>query len=166
MTSLRAHRLAAAALAGLLLLTACGGDDDDSSSDDAAEATTSTTEVDVIGEVSTAYTSFFGSAGDLTRLEDGGSFTAADVEALRAVAAGGTISATVASVTALSDEECASSTVTAPCAAVVYDILVDGAAVLEGSQGFAVFQDGTWKVAKGTFCTLADLAGARPAACP
>ena len=42
-------------------------------------------------------------------------------------------------------------------AAVTYDLLIDGKPVLPGATGTAVLVDGTWKVSKTTFCTLASL---------
>lgn len=50
-------------------------------------------------------------------------------------------------------------------ARVTYSILLAGAPVLRGQTGYAVREDGTWKVADKTFCGLLALNGATPAAC-
>ena len=49
-------------------------------------------------------------------------------------------------------------------ATVTYNIAISGANVITGGEGQAIFQDGTWKVSKNTFCELAN-AGA-PGTCP
>jgi hypothetical protein len=58
--------------------------------------------------------------------------------------------------------------ITSPTQATVsYTILVSGSPVLKGQKGIAVYQDGTWKVSKTSFCGLAALenGGKAPAAC-
>ena len=59
-------------------------------------------------------------------------------------------------------------TITSPTGATVdYTILVSGSPVLKGQKGTAVYQDGTWKVSKTSFCGLAALenGGKAPAVC-
>lgn len=48
--------------------------------------------------------------------------------------------------------------VTDDTASTTYDILIDGAVVLEGSGGTAVFADGEWLVGENTFLSLYDAA--------
>lgn len=58
--------------------------------------------------------------------------------------------------------------ITSPTSATVdYTILVSGSPVLKGQKGTAVYQDGTWKVSKTSFCGLAALeaGGKAPAVC-
>jgi hypothetical protein len=58
--------------------------------------------------------------------------------------------------------------ITSPTQATVsYTILVSGSPVLKGQKGTAVYQDGTWKVSKTSFCGLAALenGGKAPAVC-
>jgi hypothetical protein len=52
-------------------------------------------------------------------------------------------------------------------AAVTYSILLSGTPVLTKQKGTAVYQDGTWKVGQGSFCSLLALEGGgkAPAAC-
>ena len=58
--------------------------------------------------------------------------------------------------------------ITSPTGATIdYTILVSGSPVLKGQKGTAVYQDGTWKVSKTSFCGLAALenGGKAPAVC-
>lgn len=50
-------------------------------------------------------------------------------------------------------------------AKVVFTILVNGKAMLTDQPGYAVRQNGTWKVAGRTFCALLTLQGSPPPAC-
>jgi hypothetical protein len=50
-------------------------------------------------------------------------------------------------------------------ARVTYAILLSGKPVLPGQTGYAVREDGAWKVADKTFCGLLALNGSTPAAC-
>lgn len=185
MTSKPFARLAGAAAAGLLLLAACGGDDEGSTDDTAttvaggdattttaaADETTTTTAAtleDPTDEVTAAYTDFFFNFnGDVSLLEDGESFSADVLEGMRATAAtAGEISVTVHSVTALDEAGCDRAGVASPCAEVNFDLNVAEQRPAVGDQtGYAVQVDGTWKVAKTTFCSLASLGGAVPESC-
>ncbi len=51
-------------------------------------------------------------------------------------------------------------------ATVTFTLLLDGSPVLEGVEGTAVLEDGTWKVSIASLCQLAALQGAVPKACP
>lgn len=183
MTSKPFARLAGAAAAGFLLLAACGGDDGGSTDDTATtvaggdttttaavEETTTTAAAleDPTEEVTAAYTDFFFNFnGDVTLLEDGESFPAEVLDGMRATAANaGEISVTVHSVTALDDAGCDAAGVASPCAEVNFDLNVAEQRPAVGDQtGYAVQVDGTWKVAKTTFCSLASLGGAVPESC-
>jgi hypothetical protein len=60
-------------------------------------------------------------------------------------------------------------TLTSPTQATVhYSILVGGAPALPNQKGTAVYENGTWKVGLGSFCSLLTLQnnGKAPAGCP
>ena len=173
------RRIAALTGAGLLVLTAaCGGDDDDATDTTAAEqaeettttaeeTTTTAAEVeDVTEPVTATYLAFFdGFSGDLALLEDGEDF-ATDIEAMRARSeqAGG-ISVAVKEVTALDETGCENAGVPAPCAEVLFDLVVAGTPAVPDQVGYAIEVDGEWLVAKTTFCALASLGSGLPPAC-
>lgn len=48
---------------------------------------------------------------------------------------------------------------------VIYTLSLAGKPTLKGASGFAVLEDGTWKVAGTTFCGLLNLNGANPPVC-
>lgn len=50
-------------------------------------------------------------------------------------------------------------------AVVTFDILSNGSPVAKNQTGYAVLENGTWKVAGGTFCGLISLQGTPPAVC-
>jgi hypothetical protein len=50
-------------------------------------------------------------------------------------------------------------------ASVVYTILQAGSPLLPNVNGFAVREDGKWKVSGATFCGLLALQGSRPSVC-
>jgi hypothetical protein len=50
-------------------------------------------------------------------------------------------------------------------AKVTFDLLLAGKAALKGTSGFAVRENGTWKVAGQTFCALLGLNGSTPPVC-
>jgi hypothetical protein len=47
-------------------------------------------------------------------------------------------------------------------ATVTYDVLLNGSVALPDAQGFAVFQDGVWKVGADSFCALISLGATGP----
>lgn len=167
------RRLAGVAFAGLLLAAGCG-DDGEAASDTTApaeESTTSTTAEpttttaapleDVTEPVTTVYLAFFDNfSADLALLEDGETFTEETANALRErAAAAGSITVDVKGVTALDEAGCEAAGVASPCAEVAYDLVVNGEAAVPDQTGYAVQQDGEWKVAKTTFCSLASMGG-------
>jgi hypothetical protein len=163
MTRSTLRRGAAAALVACLALGACGDDDAESSSSDtepaAEEETTTTTEattttVDAAAaeaEISEKTTEFFRLVGTgafeeaVVLLENGADYVD-ELEHCRDLVNG----ATVEMQTVAIDGETATTT---------YDILINGAVVLEGSGGSAVLQDdGSWLVGENTFLSLYDAA--------
>jgi hypothetical protein len=147
-------------LSGMALaaLTGCGDDAEEgtdpssasSSSSPSAEATPEATApadpAAAEAEISANWAKLFAD-GDPAALEDGEQLTEA-IGLLAALAPPPEVkSATVTDVT-FTDAE---------TAGVTYDFLIDGNPVLPGATGTAVLVDGTWKVSKTTFCTLASL---------
>ena len=57
------------------------------------------------------------------------------------------------------------SLLSANTAKVVFTVTVGGQALLPGATGYAVRQDGSWKVSASTFCGLLTLEGEKAAAC-
>jgi hypothetical protein len=87
-------------------------------------------------------------------LQDGTSFKEALIEQGKSPMAKKS-SAAVSKVTLLSPD----------LAQVTYSVLLAGTPVLPGQTGYAVREDGAWKVADKTFCGLLALDGSTPAAC-
>ena len=161
------RRVLAAAVVACLALAACGGDDDDTAAADpsetteaseAEEETTTTTEAppttmsaeEAETTISDKTTEFFRLIGEgdhdaaVALLENGPDYLdeLAHCEEL----------VTGASV------EMQSVTVDGETASTLYDILINGAVVLEGSGGTAVLTDGEWLVGENTFLSLYDAA--------
>ena len=124
----------------LLLLAACGGGGD--SAADQAKA---------------AYTSFFTTktslADHVALLENGPKFKTVIAGFIRSPLAS-SVSATVSKVTLQG----------AAKAEVVYSVKISGFS-LDDQIGYAVLEDGKWKVASATLCGLVSLAGSTPPAC-
>jgi hypothetical protein len=109
-------------------------------------------------QIKAAYAKLFDSttpeAESLALLQDGAAFKdAIDAQAKSPLAQGAT--ATVSTVTLQ----------TPNTAKVIFTISVHGSAVLPNSPGFAVRENGIWKVAGQTFCALLTAQGAAPPAC-
>jgi hypothetical protein len=169
--------LSGLALAGLLFAAGCGGDGGGDSSATptsvttqavAASSTTTTTKVDpakIKAEATKNFTTFFDHfTGDPALLEDGESLKSG-MDGLRAVPLASHVTMTVHEVTPLDAAGCQSAGVTPPCAKVIYDLNVDGDPKTNKSEGYVVQQNGVWKVAKTTFCSLTAMGGNPPAAC-
>ena len=126
----------------VLLLAACGGGGGGSTAQD---------------EIKAAYTGFFSTKTSLAThvalMEDGEKFKPVIQSFLSDPLASG-VSATVSSVTLQSADK----------ATVVYTVKVAGISLAD-QTGYAVRQDGKWKVADSTLCALVSLAGTPPAAC-
>jgi hypothetical protein len=100
--------------------------------------------------ITTNWTAFFNPktpvAQRVSLLQDGSAFTSV-IKAQAGSALAGSASAQVTKVTVITTSE----------AAVTYNILEAGTAVLKGQAGTAVYQDGTWKVGVASFCGLLSL---------
>jgi hypothetical protein len=113
--------------------------------------------------ITTNWTAFFNPktpvAQRVSLLQDGSTFTSV-IQAQAGSALAGSASAQVTKVTVITTSE----------AAVTYNILEAGTAVLKAQAGTAVYQDGVWKVGVASFCGLLTLENAGktsglPAAC-
>jgi hypothetical protein len=108
--------------------------------------------------VRTAYVTFFNSktalATSQTFLQHGAVFKAALATQAKSPAAKG-LSATVSKVVLQSPD----------LANVTFTLLGSGKPLLPDTPGYAVKEDGSWKVAAGTFCALLTLESAAPKAC-
>lgn len=111
-----------------------------------------------VTEIKTAFMTFFSSktsvADSVAAIQDGAAFKDTLEQQSKTDVAQST-SATVSKVVANS----------ANSAAVMYTILQAGSPLLPNANGFAVREDGRWKVAGATFCGLLALQGARPPVC-
>jgi hypothetical protein len=108
--------------------------------------------------VTKAYTTFFGGtknpAALIADLQNGPKLSAALAqESSNPTAA--TLTATVSAVTLLNPH----------VANVTWTLLSKGSPLLTNTSGQAVLEDGTWKLAAGTFCGLVAASGTVPAAC-
>jgi len=115
------------------------------------------------GDINTAYKTVFDLANPslnpkIAAIQDGSSIQTAFNQALTSSLAKSSAGAKLDSYTLLSSAKCTSASVPSPCAKVVYDIDgPTGTAILPNSQGYAVFVNGKWLVAKATICGLLGL---------
>jgi hypothetical protein len=88
-------------------------------------------------------------------VQDGSSIRTAFQAALQSSAASSAAGAKIDTITPMSPSACHAASLPSPCAKVVYDILgPSGTAILPNSQGYAVYVDGQWLVAKTSICQL------------
>jgi hypothetical protein len=173
--------LGEAALVGVVLLSACGGDGGAASPTATAAltptaVTTSPTspaeptptiaadDAGAIDQVTQAYVGFFDGSGTtvdekVALLEDGETYrsmledAAADPQAQL-------LSAEVLEVEIDRDSvACDALGVTAPCAHVVYNLLVAGMPMAVKIEGAALEVDGTWLVASAAWCHVVEIGG-------
>jgi hypothetical protein len=136
-------RRVASCLLVLLVLTGCGG------SSKPAATKSPVVKVDDTTAITTAWETFFNAAGTVDAhvalLEDGSVFKAELTTAAASPESKG-LTAKVVKVV-----------VTGDTAAVTYNLLKNGTALLTEANGVAVKSGGTWKVSKMTYCQLANL---------
>ena len=175
---MRIRRMLVLLLTATLVLTACGDDDDDA----ADEGTTATTEAETTdttmdkaaaeAEITANFQAFFdGKAAPESKiqyLEDGETYR----ESLVAGSSGETgelakrTSTKVTKIEFFDDDQCEFEGVTAPCAKVTHDLILDGTQVaLAGQASYAVFVDDKWKLSKISYCGLVALGGSTPDVC-
>jgi len=130
------------------------------------KATTTTVAIDPAtaqADISTTYNTLFNLANpDLASkvavIQNGSSISAAMQQALSSSEASASQGSKIDSVNVLTAAQCAKQSLPPQCAHVVYDILGTGeTAILPNNNGYAVFTDGKWLVAKVTICTLLGL---------
>jgi hypothetical protein len=91
-------------------------------------------------------------------IQDGTQIQTAMQQALSSSLASSASGSKIDSVNILSPSACRKVPLPSPCAHVVYDILgASGTAILPNSQGYAVYINGQWLVAKATICGLLGL---------
>ena len=114
-------------------------------------------------DINSAYQTVFNLANPslnpkIAAIQDGTTIQTAFNQALTSSLAKSSAGAKLDSYTILSSSKCTSAHVPSPCAKVVYDIDgPTGTAILPNSQGYAVFVNGKWLVAKATICGLLGL---------
>lgn len=108
--------------------------------------------------VSKSYETFFDyktpTATVATLLQDGAEFTT-EIASNAKLAAQQKVTVKVATVTV----------VTASTAKVSFDLFLNGSPALQKTSGYAVLENGTWKVSGATFCALLGMNNAHPAVC-
>jgi hypothetical protein len=136
------------------------------SSNNTASTTSTTKPVDMAaapGLVQQAYNTLFNFsdktvASKVAVIQDGAAVQSSLAEALASPLSSSTTGSKIDSTTVLEGSACTAQHVTAPCAKVTYDLLgANGSAVLGGQTGYAVYDNGSWLVAKVTICTLLGL---------
>lgn len=94
----------------------------------------------------------------IAAIQDGQQVKPAFQQALNSSLAKSSAGAKLDSYKILSSSACTKASVPSPCAKVVYDIDgPTGTAILPNSQGYAVYVNGKWLVAKATICGLLGL---------
>jgi len=152
--------LTAAILAIGMLATACSssGGQQASHSPSSSTASGSSAPPAVRAAISKAYAALFGTKSSLTQsvnsLQHGQKFKSEIVAESKKPAAKGS-GAKVTAVTMRSPD----------VAKVTFTIYSKGSPALPNASGFAVRENGTWKVAAQTFCQLLTLQGNAPSAC-
>ncbi|HUY23101.1 MAG TPA: hypothetical protein VMV22_12270 [Acidimicrobiales bacterium] len=160
-TGRRGRVVATAVIAALSLgAAACG-----SSGTTAASTTTAVTfnPATESTDIGAAYNTLFNLAnpdvaGKVAVIQNGAQVQSALQDALSSSLASSSAGSKIDSVKVLTATTCRQASLPSPCAKVVYDILgTTGTAILPNSQGYAVFVDGHWLVAKATICGLLGL---------
>jgi hypothetical protein len=111
-------------------------------------------------DITSVYTTLFKLASSpvstiQASVEDGPSLRSAIGQAVGSPQAKLSGGAQVTSVGLLSSSQCSAKNISSPCASVTYNILgTNGAALLTGQKGYAVYSNGKWLVAKSTVCDL------------
>jgi hypothetical protein len=114
-------------------------------------------------DIGTSFTTLFNLANKavdtkVAVIQNGASIRAAMQDALNSPLSNSSAGAKIDSISVLTAAQCSAKSLPTPCAKVVYDILgTTGSAILPNSQGFAVFENGRWLVAKATICGLLGL---------
>jgi hypothetical protein len=184
MRTYRSLMMVVVAAAVCVAAAGCGSSSKSNSTGSAAVATTPTTtattaapattttidETAAKAAITTAFVSFLNSADPnfdarVALIQNGDSIKALFTQLEQAnskVASYGKVT----DITLMSADDCSANGYNSACAAVTYDIYLKSNTskpALAGSKGYAVLDNGTWKVSRSTFCTLAGLANVQ---CP
>ena len=175
---MRIRRMLVLLLTAALVFSGCGDDDDDT----AGEGATATTEAEspdttmdratAEAEITATFEAFFDGKSapesKVAYLEDGETFR----ESLIAGSSGETAelakrtTTKVTKIELFDDDQCEFEGVTAPCAKVTHDLILDGTQVaLAGQASYAVYVDDEWKLSKISYCGLLALGGSTPDVC-
>lgn len=158
--------LAVAVMAGLILGAAACSSSPSSNATATTKATTTTIAIDPTtaqADIATTYNTLFNLsnpdlAGKVAVIQNGQSISTALQQALSSSEASASQGSKIDSINILTASQCAKQSLPAQCAHVVYDILgTGGTAILPNNNGYAVFDNGHWLVAKVTICTLLGL---------
>ncbi len=159
--------LAAAVMAGLILgAAACSSSPSNNATATTAKSTTTTIAIDPTtaqADIATTYNTLFNLsnpdlAGKVAVIQNGSSISTALQQALSSSEASASQGSKIDSINILTAAQCAKQSLPAQCAHVVYDILgTGGTAILPNNNGYAVYDNGHWLVAKVTICTLLGL---------
>jgi hypothetical protein len=148
------NRLPALAITAALAAAACAGcGSSGSTSGTNANSTTPPDAATSTADIKTLYAKFFSSppAQAATLLEDGSSLT-------KTIGIADKIKGT-----AQESAKVDTVTLTTPTTATLtYDLSTNGAVVLKGADGKAVYEGGQWLVSKDTFCGLVGLTYSKP----
>lgn len=97
-------------------------------------------------------------ASKVAVIQNGASVESSLQEALASPLSNSATGSKIDSTSVLTGSSCTSTHLTSPCAKVTYDLLGSGGSPLLGGQtGYAVYDNGSWLVAKVTICTLLGL---------
>jgi hypothetical protein len=150
-------------LAGLVV--GCGSSGSPSSTTSSASTSasapspsTTAASPDDAAAIKAVYEKFFNSATPTSQsiplLQNGATFASAvEAQAKSPLSKGSTVKVSAVKVN------------NASFAVVTFSVLINGSPVLNDQHGFAVKQNGSWKVAATTFCGLVSLSGKTPPAC-
>ena len=154
-------------MAGLSLgAAACSSSPKVAATTTTVKATTTTVAIDPAtaqADISTVYNTLFNLAnpalaGKVAVIQDGAGISTALQQALSSSEASASQGSKIDSINVLTAAQCAKQSLPPQCAHVMYDILgTGGTAILPGNNGYAVFVNGQWLVAKATICQLLGL---------
>ena len=162
----RTPRVAAVAVMAGLCLGAAACSSTPKAATTTTKATTTTVAIDPTtaqADIGTVYNTLFNLAnpslaGKIAVIQNGQGISTALQQALSSSEASASQGSKIDSINILTAAQCAKQSLPPQCAHVVYDILgTGGNAILPNNNGYAVFVNGQWLVAKATICQLLGL---------
>lgn len=137
--------------------TTAPGTTDASATTAAADTGTTLSADDLLATVQMSFDKVFANANmDPAYMQNSDAHTAS-MDASRADEAAKAVSITVKSAEYATDADCEAAGETAPCVAVLWDLVYQGTVAIPDNHGFAVYEDGIWKVSEPTYCSVATL---------